>query len=258
MRDRLDIGGVMFDNVDMRQALDIVEARVVAREASSPDESSLLLVANQDIFNHVGKYKNLSFADLNKSFLVIPDGFSIVYGAKYLGTPIKERVTGPDLMENFMRISNEKGYRHFFLGAADGVAERMRDNFLVRYPNLQVAGLYSPPFGEFSVEENQKMVDMVNASNSDVLWVSFGCPKQEWWIIENVAKLTTPVVAGVGAAFDFHSGNKRRAPVWIQRLRLEWFYRLCQEPGRLWNRYIDGAKGYFRILHTQKKRMKNK
>jgi exopolysaccharide biosynthesis WecB/TagA/CpsF family protein len=90
------------------------------------------------------------------------------------------------------------------------------------------------------------------------LWASFGCPKQEWWILENEAELNVPVIAGIGAAFDFHSGNKKRAPLFIQKLRLEWLYRLFQEPGRLWKRYLGGAKTYFKVLRQHKKKIKSK
>lgn len=256
-RERIDVGGLLFDNVNMTEALERVESKITQPDLFRQD-SALLMAANQDIFNHIGKYKNLSTERLNRAFLIIPDGYSIVVGAKYLGSPLKERVAGPDLMSEFMAISERKGYRNFFLGAAEGIAAKMAENFLAKYPDLQISGIYSPPFGEFSDEEKQKIENMINESKSDVLWVSFGCPKQEWWILENEAKLNVPVIAGIGAAFDFHSGNKKRAPLFIQKLRLEWLYRLFQEPGRLWKRYLGGAKTYFKVLRQHKKKIKSK
>ena len=256
-RERIDVGGLLFDNVNMTEALERVESKITQPDLFRQD-SALLMAANQDIFNHIGKYKNLSTERLNRAFLVIPDGYSIVVGAKYLGSPLKERVAGPDLMSEFMVISQQKGYRNFFLGAAEGVAAKMAENFLAKYPDLQISGIYSPPFGEFSDEEKQKIENMINESKSDVLWVSFGCPKQEWWILENEANLMVPVIAGIGAAFDFHSGNKKRAPLFMQKLRLEWLYRLFQEPGRLWKRYLGGAKTYFKVLRRHKKKIKSK
>lgn len=256
-RERIDVGGLLFDNVNMAEALERVESKITQPDLFAQD-SALLMAANQDIFNHIGIYKNLSLERLNRSFLIIPDGYSIVVGAKYLGTPLKERVAGPDLMSEFMTISQQKGYRNFFLGAADGVAAKMAENFLAKYPKLQISGIYSPPFGEFSEEEKRKIENMINESKSDVLWVSFGCPKQEWWILENEANLMVPVIAGIGAAFDFHSGNKKRAPLFMQKLRLEWLYRLFQEPGRLWKRYLGGAKTYFKVLRRHKKKIKSK
>lgn len=250
-RERINVGGLFFDNVDMHEALARVQEKIEHPELFVK-ESSLLMAANQDIFNHVGKYRNVSLERLNRAFLIIPDGYSIVLGAKYLGSPLKERVPGPDLMSEFMAVSVQKGYRNFFLGAAEGVAAKMAENFLAKYPALQISGVYSPPFGDFSEEEKSKIKNMINKSNSDVLWVSFGCPKQEWWILENEAELNVPVIAGVGAAFDFHSGNKRRAPLFLQRFKLEWLYRLFQEPRRLWKRYFVGAKTYLQLLRKQK------
>lgn len=252
-RKRIDVGGLLFDNVNMAEALERVELKITQPDLFN-EESSLLMAANQDIFNHIGKYKNLSTERLNRSFLIIPDGYSIVVGAKYLGTSLKERVAGPDLMKEFMAISQHKGYKNFFLGAAEGVAAKMADNFLSKYPALKISGIYSPPFGDFSDEEKAKIKNMINESESDVLWVSFGCPKQEWWILENEAELNVPVIAGIGAAFDFHSGNKKRAPLFMQKLRLEWLYRLFQEPGRLWKRYLGGAKTYLKVLRSQKRK----
>lgn len=252
-RERVNVGGLLFDNVNMHEALLRVQDKIEHSELFV-DESALLMAANQDIFNHIGKYKNLSLERLNRAFLIIPDGYSIVLGAKYLGAPLKERVAGPDLMNEFMAISAQRGYRNFFLGAAEGVAAKMAEIFQEKYPALRISGVYSPPFGDFSEAEKNKIKNMINESNSDVLWVSFGCPKQEWWILENEAELDVPVIAGVGAAFDFHSGNKKRAPLFMQKLKIEWLYRLLQEPGRLWKRYFIGAKIYFRILNKQKKR----
>lgn len=248
---KVNVGGIYFDNVNMDEAIHRVESHIQEYRPDTP--GSLLLVANQDIINKVGRYKDLTYTDLNKSFLIIPDGYSIVYGARYLGTPLKERVTGPDLMYNFMKLSNIRPYRHFFLGAAPGVAQKMADHFKTVFPNVVITGIYSPPFGEFTEEENHKIHELVNSAGADVVWVSFGCPKQEWWIVRNADFIHAPVIAGVGAAFDFHSGNKKRAPRIIQSLRLEWLYRVFQEPGRLWKRYFDGGIGFIKILKKQKR-----
>lgn len=255
-RERVNVGGILFDNLNLEEVLKRMEERIKETSSSVAGESKLLLVANQDILNHVGRYRNLTLERLNRSFLIIPDGYSIIYGAKYLGTPLKERVCGPDVMERFIKISSEKGYRNFFLGAAEGVAEKMAEKFRERYAGMIVAGIYSPPFGEFTEEENQKITEMVNSCAVDVLWVSFGCPKQEWWILNHMERLSVPIVAGVGAAFDFHSGNKKRAPKLIQELRLEWFYRMMQEPKRLWKRYLKGGIRFIRLLGLQKKSLK--
>lgn len=249
--DKVNIAGLFFDNLTLSEACDKVENYI--SEYSEDKKASLLLVANQDIYNHIDNYKNLSLDLLNTAFLTIPDGYSIIYGAKYLKRPLKERVTGPDLMLEIIKRSNSKGYCHFFLGAKEGVAEKMSKLFLEQYQDLKIGGCYSPPFGEFTEAENDKIISMVNKAKPDILWVSFGCPKQEWWILNNKAHLNVPIAAGVGAAFDFHSNNIHRAPIILQKLRLEWFYRLLKEPGRLWKRYLNGGINYYKILKKYKK-----
>ncbi len=165
---------------------------------------------------------------------------------------LKERVAGPDLMNEFMKVANIKKYSNFFLGAAPGIARKMADNFLASFPKLKIAGIYSPPFGDFTRQENAKMIKTINAAKPDVLWVSFGCPKQEKWILDNMDRIRVPVSVGIGAAFDFHSGNLRRAPLLIQNMKLEWLYRLLQEPKRLWKRYFIGGFNFACIIMRQK------
>jgi N-acetylglucosaminyldiphosphoundecaprenol N-acetyl-beta-D-mannosaminyltransferase len=254
---KINIGGLFFDNVNMSEAINLMEKRINEYKGR---ESSLLCVANQDIINKVKIIRDLTFKRINEgSFLIIPDGNSIVYASKLLGTPLKERVAGPDLMERFIEVAANKGYRNFFLGAKEGVAWKMGESFLKKFPNLKISGIYSPPFGDFSKNENEKIINMVNKSKSDILWVSFGCPKQETWILNYKEKLNVPISAGIGAAFDFLSGRVKRAPKIIQKLKLEWFYRFLQEPFRLWERYFIGGFRFIKIIIQQKySRKKNK
>jgi N-acetylglucosaminyldiphosphoundecaprenol N-acetyl-beta-D-mannosaminyltransferase len=184
--------------------------------------------------------------------MMLPDGHSIVVASRLLGDPLKQRVAGPDLIYEFMKKSNDKKYSNFFLGAKDGVAKKMVDRFLKKFPDIKIAGIYSPPFGDFTKKENDKMINMINKAKPDVLWVSFGCPKQEKWILDNLDRIKVPVSAGVGAAFDFHSGEIKRAPVFVQKVKLEWFYRLLQEPKRLWRRYLIGGFNFLFIIINQK------
>ena len=250
---RINIGGLLFDNVNIDEAVSIFKNRI----DTYVRECSFCLVANQDIINRKGNYPDLSDDKLNRSFLTFADGYSIVYASKYLGTPLKERVAGPDFMDRFIDFSQEYGYKHFFLGAEEGVAQRMADNFIKRYPSIKIAGIYSPPFfREFPEDENNKIIEIINNSECDVLWVSFGCPKQERWIINNVDRLKIPIAAGVGAAFDFHSGVVRRAPIFFQKARLEWLFRLFQDPLRLWERYFNGGIKFAKTVIKQKKSTK--
>jgi N-acetylglucosaminyldiphosphoundecaprenol N-acetyl-beta-D-mannosaminyltransferase len=247
--EKINIGGIFFDNVTMSEAIKIVEECI---KNYNGKKTAFMHVANQDIINRVRSVNGLSLDYINKAYLTIPDGYSIVFASKILGTPLKERVTGPDFMYNFIKLSNTKGYKHFFLGAKEGVAQKMADIFLKQFPKVNITGIYSPPFGEFSAEENKKMITMINKAKPDVLWVSLGCPKQEKWILDNIDKINVPVSAGIGAAFDFHSGNVKRAPVLMQKMRLEWFHRLLQEPGRLWKRYFFGGFKFANTILKQK------
>ena len=156
-------------------------------------------------------------------------------------------------MDRFLGISQKNKYRNFFFGSTSEVLEKLSVNLMNKFPGLIITGKYSPPFvKEFSAEENDKIINMINSSHTDVLWVSLGCPKQEKWIMNNADKLNIPVVAGIGAAFDFHSGNLSRAPMWVQKIKMEWFYRFCQEPTRLFERYFIGGFSFLFSVLSQK------
>lgn len=248
--DKVNIGGLFFDNVNLDEAINIMEKRI---KEYNGKETLLLCVANQDVINRLKFFNGYGSQKINNgSFLIIPDGYSVIYAAKFLGIPLKERVAGPDLMEKFIKVASDKCYKNFFLGAKEGVADKMSNIFLKKYPGLKISGIYSPPFGEFSKDENEKIINMVNKSSPDILWVSFGCPKQEKWILENREKLNVPISVGIGAAFDFLSGSIKRAPKIVQRLRMEWFYRFLQEPSRLWRRYFIGGFKFAKIIIKQK------
>lgn len=189
----------------------------------------------------------------NSADIATADGVPLVWASKWLGEPIRGRVTGLDLLPEFSKIACKRGFRYFFLGAGPGVAEKLADELTTRNPGLHVAGSYSPPFAEeFTEDENQKMINMINQSGADVLWVSLTAPKQDFWIAEHFDKLQVHVAIGVGAAFDVVSGNIKRAPLWMQKNGLEWFYRLLMEPGRLAKRYLIEAPRFIPLVVIQK------
>ncbi len=187
---------------------------------------------------------------------VIPDGFSIIAASKLLKISIKEKISGPDFINDFLGTCEKIGMRCFFLG---GDSEKMSELLVKvikdKYPNLEISGSYSPPFGIWSSEENDKIIKNINESKTDVLWVGLGSPKQDKWIYHNRKRLRVKIAAGVGAAFNFVTGKVKRAPVWMQSIGVEWLFRLLQEPRRLWKRYIYGnsmfcyrlIKGFFSI-----------
>jgi N-acetylglucosaminyldiphosphoundecaprenol N-acetyl-beta-D-mannosaminyltransferase len=174
----------------------------------------------------------------NESGLTTPDGMAIVWLLKMAGHKQVSRVYGPDLLQAVCKASFDQKAKHFFYGGAPGVAEDLVTYLKKDNPYLVVAGLYSPPFRDLSTEEENQVLAMFKDSAADIIWVGLGSPRQEVWMAEHVGA-TTAVLIGVGAAFDFLSGHKKQAPRWIQRSGLEWFFRLCSEPGRLWRRYIQ-------------------
>jgi N-acetylglucosaminyldiphosphoundecaprenol N-acetyl-beta-D-mannosaminyltransferase len=175
---------------------------------------------------------------LNHAFLCTPDGMPMVWVGRGSGEKQMARVYGPDLMLAVLELSQERGYRHFFYGSANGTAELLREKMLQRFPRLQVAGTFEPPFRRLNAEELEQLKKRVAASRVDMMWIGLSTPKQEKFMAEYLPILDATLMAGVGAAFDFHSGKVRQAPVWMQRSGLEWFFRLCSEPRRLWKRYF--------------------
>jgi N-acetylglucosaminyldiphosphoundecaprenol N-acetyl-beta-D-mannosaminyltransferase len=162
------------------------------------------------------------------------DSTAVALSAWLRGVRIR-RLTGPTLMELTAAYGVEHGWRHFFCGGAQGVAELLSQRLTARFPGLQIAGVACPPFRELSSMEEHNLLDAINATNPDLLWVGLGVVKQELWIVRHLRELRAPWVIGVGGAFDYHAGTVNRAPRWMQRLGLEWSYRLYQEPWR-WRR----------------------
>ena len=174
----------------------------------------------------------------NRAGLVTPDGMPLVWLARLRGHPGVQRVYGPDLMLACCGASVANGYRHFFYGGAAGVPERLAERLQQRFPGLQVAGHWSPPFRALTPAEEAAMIERINATNPHIVWVGLSTPKQERWMARYVGRISAPVLIGVGAAFDMHAGLKKQAPQWMQRSGLEWLFRLLIEPRRLWRRYL--------------------
>lgn len=174
---------------------------------------------------------------LESASLVVPDGMPLVWIGRWKGQPeMRRRVYGPELMETFCRVTGER-YRHFLYGGADGVAEHLAEVLERRY-QIHVVGTYSPPFRPLTTDETNDVVERIRTASPDILWVGLSTPKQEHWMYEHRDRLSLPVLVGVGAAFDFHTGRARQAPRWMRENGLEWFFRLVSEPRRLWRRYL--------------------
>ena len=173
---------------------------------------------------------------LNRAFLVVPDGMPLVWLARLHQIPLRHRVCGSELMEAFCQTTGGK-FRHFFYGGAPGVADDLATQLAARY-GIKVAGTYTPPFRPLLPEEVERFRNTFRKLRRIFFWVGLSTPKQEKWMAEFGPQLEVPLMVGVGAAFDMNSGRLSRAPQWMQASGLEWLYRLLQEPGRLWKRYL--------------------
>jgi N-acetylglucosaminyldiphosphoundecaprenol N-acetyl-beta-D-mannosaminyltransferase len=149
-----------------------------------------------------------------------------------------DRVYGPDFMANLCRLSVSRGYRHYLYGGQPGVAQELKGALEDRFPGIQVVGTYTPPFRRLTQVEERDLLNDVHNAKPDIVWVGLSTPKQECFMAEYVDRLRVPLLVGVGAAFDFHTGRMDEAPAWIKRAGLQWLHRLLQDPGRLWKRYL--------------------
>jgi N-acetylglucosaminyldiphosphoundecaprenol N-acetyl-beta-D-mannosaminyltransferase len=215
-------------------------------------------VAAADMHCIVEAQRDPSFKNiLNATDMVVPDGMPLVWLGRRKGHILRRRVYGPDLLLAFCEESAGLGYRHFFYGGEPGVAERLAESLKIRFPGLNVVGTCSPPFRSLSAEEDAEMVEMISRAAPDVLWVGLGAPKQEHWMHEHKDRLTVPALVGVGAAFDLLSGRRKQAPRWMREHGFEWFFRLLQEPRRLWRRYLVFGSQFIAYVILDSLRLRN-
>ena len=178
-------------------------------------------------------YKNIQ----NNAALILPDGNPLSSLSRRMGFKEAERVTGPDLMGEIFKLSEEKGYKHYFYGSTEEILKQLNIKLLEKYPKINIVGMYSPPFKSNVELENEEKLNEINKLNPDFLWVGLGAPKQEKWMNLHENKINGLMI-GVGAGFDYFADKIKRAPKWMQRCSLEWLYRLMQEPRRLFKRYF--------------------
>jgi N-acetylglucosaminyldiphosphoundecaprenol N-acetyl-beta-D-mannosaminyltransferase len=174
---------------------------------------------------------------VNSADRVTPDGVPLVWALRLLGVAKAERVYGPSLLPIVCELARERGLSVGFYGGSAGVLDVLVRRMWKRFPGLDVSFAFAPPFRALSAEENQKVIEGIENSETNILFVGLGCPKQERWMADHRSSLSC-VMVGVGAAFDFHAGHKSQAPAWMQVSGLEWLFRLCCEPRRLWRRYL--------------------
>ena len=188
----------------------------------------------------------------NSGAMALPDGQPLSIVSRRRGYSEAQRVPGPDLMPAILHLSEEKGYQHYFYGSTPETLEKLRKVLLDRFPKLQIVGMYAPPFRPLTEEEDQEAVRQINESGADFVWVALGAPKQEKWMYEHRGRVNGLMI-GVGAAFDFIAGTVRRAPMWMQKLCLEWVYRICQDPKRMFPRYVSTNFAFLWHVHRESK-----
>lgn len=193
----------------------------------------------------------------NRADLCVPDGMPLVWISRLSGHRRTRRVYGPDLMLTLLALAEKEGYTNFFYGGGPGLVEKLRDRMLERFPALQIVGTHTPPFRRLSEEEKGKVIAKINAAEPDLLWVGLSTPKQELLMADFSACVRAKVMFGVGAAFDFNAGLLRQAPQWMQAAGMEWFFRLCAEPRRLWRRYARNNPSFLFHLLLQRLRLKS-
>jgi len=177
-------------------------------------------------------------AILNRAFLNTPDGMPTVWVGRCQGFQHMDRVYGPDLMQAVCDFTRQTGYTHFLYGGAAGVAELLKRRLEEKFPGIKIIGTYTPPFRPLTPAEENQLTALVNGLRPDIVWVGLSTPKQERFMATHLDRFDVTLMFGVGAAFDFLAGRVPQAPRWMQRAGLEWLFRLCCEPRRLWRRYL--------------------
>ena len=189
-----------------------------------------------NVHTTVMSYENEEYRKVqNSAALNLPDGKPLSIIGQRRGYSMG-RVAGPDLMREVFQISVKQGWTHYFYGSTSETLHRLCERLEQMYPGICIAGSYAPPFRELTGEEDKEVVTLINKAQPDFIWIGLGAPKQELFMYEHRERLNG-VMVGVGAGFNFHAGIVKRAPVWMQKMGLEWFYRMMREP-RLWKRYL--------------------
>jgi N-acetylglucosaminyldiphosphoundecaprenol N-acetyl-beta-D-mannosaminyltransferase len=187
---------------------------------------------------------------INNADLVTPDGMPLVWTMRLLGTKNQTRVYGPTLTRHVCKAASEFGLPVGFYGGSPETIKYLVQNISNWFPSLKIAYACSPPFQTLRPEKDEAVVQSINKSGAKILFVGLGCPKQEHWMFDHIGKINA-VMIGVGAAFDYHAGLKRQAPRWMMAIGLEWFFRLCNEPRRLWRRYLYNNPRYLFLVARQ-------
>jgi N-acetylglucosaminyldiphosphoundecaprenol N-acetyl-beta-D-mannosaminyltransferase len=226
-----DILGVKVSAIDLPRAVDMAGQWIDAENRGYlcvTGVHGVMEAQSDSVFRNI----------LNHAFMNAPDGMPLSWVGHLQGLADMDRVFGPDLLTELCKLSVQKGYRQFLYGGEPGVADLLKEALETRFPGLQVVGTYTPPFRDLTSEEEDEVLKLVQESKPHILWVGISTPKQERFMAHYVDRLQVPLLVGVGAAFDYHTGRLRDCSNWIKRSGLQWLHRLLQDPKRLWKRYL--------------------
>jgi len=229
--DRANVLGVGVHAVNLNLAADMLE------QAADTGRGGYVCVTG--VHGVMEAQKNARFKKiLDDAWLVVPDGMPTVWMGHHQGFANMGRVFGPDLMWAVAKKSVASGHTHFLYGGKDGIAEELKASMERNFPGIRVVGTYTPPFRPLTPEEKDQLAQTTRQLKPDYIWIGLSTPKQEDFMFSNMSALDCKVMIGVGAAFDIHTGHVQDAPQWIKSAGLQWLHRLCQEPSRLWKRYL--------------------
>jgi N-acetylglucosaminyldiphosphoundecaprenol N-acetyl-beta-D-mannosaminyltransferase len=225
-----DVLGAHIDAIDWELAFDRINYW------ANNKESRYVCICNVHSIVTAKRYSELARI-INSADMATPDGMPLVWYLRHNGFPAQQRINGPDLMFKYCQLAASRGVPIFLYGGTERTLSTLVRVLNEKFPRLNIAGYNSPPFRNLTEKEEITVIDSINQSGAKVVFVGLGCPKQEQWMAQHKGKIKA-VMIGVGAAFDYHAGIIKRAPLWMQRSGLEWLYRLCSEPRRLWRRYL--------------------
>lgn len=234
---RMSFLNTFIDNITMEEAINYIDTMIINKKKGyivTPNVDFIVRLEKDEEFGKIVK----------EADLIVTDGKPLLWIAKKIGTPIKEKISGSDLSPKVFELATKKGYSIFLLGGKEGVAKKAKLNMEQKYKGIQIVGTFSPPFGFENNENEVKNINqIINKYEPDILLVCLGSPKQEKFIYNNINNYNAIVSLAVGATIDFEAGNIKRAPKWVSDIGMEWFYRFCKEPTRLFKRYfIDDMK----------------
>lgn len=241
-KNRYKIMNTYVNAIDIQQTIDYVEKIIEERKPTQH------VVINASKINLMESDSMLAKI-VNSCPLINADGASVVWAAKRLGIPLKERVTGCDLFQKLVAVSAEKGYKIFLFGAKEEVVTKVKAIYEKQYPGIQIVGYRN---GYFTEADEPQIVKQMRDSGADMMFVAFSSPKKEYWVNKYLEEINIPFVMGVGGSFDIVAGVTKRAPEWFQEHGMEWFYRFIQEPRRMWKRYIIGNAKFVALTYKYK------